>query len=84
MAIDLISGVFLFLGLAIIGIVSLKKTSGDKILQILSAIIVIGSVIGTAIYLISGKAESDFEIIPYLCLLVVSVGIGIKSLLTNE
>ncbi len=83
-AIDLISGVFLFLGLAIIGIVSLQKTSGDKILMILSAILVIGSVIGVANYLISGRAESDFEIIPYLCLLVVSVGIGIKNLLTNE
>ena len=83
-AIDLISGVFLLLGLAIIGIVSLQKTSGDRILQILSAILVIGSVIGIANYLINGQGETDLEPIPYLCLLVASVGIGIKSLRTND
>jgi len=83
-AIDLVSGIFLFLGLGIIGIVSLRKTSGDKILQILSGILVVGSIIGLANYLANGQAETEIEPIPYLCLLVVSVGIGIKSLRTNE
>jgi len=83
-AVDLISGVFLFLGLAIIGIVSFQKTSGDRIQQILFAILVIGSVVGTASYLIFGKTEEILELIPYISLLVVSVGTGIKSLLTNK
>ena len=82
--IDLIGGIFLMLGLAIIGIVSLQRTSGDKILLILSAILVIGSIIGVANYMISGETETELEAIPDLCLLVVSVGIGIKSLRTND